>query len=197
MFLGQQTEDDRDHFGKKRLDTSGVLLANLFRQTYIQFRTKAQLSLKSHIKKGKDFQLDLTKIKYIFDKSIITKGMRRPLATGNWINDKKGQPLKVGVAQSLQRLTFISTLSHLRRVNNHLDKTANFVKPRQVHNTHWGMLCPCETLEGKECVLVKNLALMTQITVGSPGKIIFEILGNNKDFEELDINNWKILQFPK
>ena len=185
-FLGQQPEDDRDHFGKKRLDTSGVLLASLFRQGYKQLRENVQSLLQKELKNRRNNRIDLKKI---IDISIITKKMRTSLATGNWVNDKKGQPLKVGVAQNLQRLTYISTLSHLRRVNNHLDKTANIIKPRQLHSTHWGMLCPAETPEGKECGLVKNLALMTQITVESPGKNILEILKNNKDFEELDNYN--------
>ena len=188
-FLGRQVEDDRDHFGKKRLDTSGVLLASLFRQVYNQFKTKVQSFLKIELKKCKNNEIDITKI---IDINIITKGMKRALATGNWGNDKKGLPLKAGVAQSLQRLTFLSTLSHLRRVNNHLDKTANIIKPRQLHSTHWGMLCPAETPEGKECGLVKNLALMTQITVETPGKIIKDILNNIRDFEELDSDNSNI-----
>lgn len=28
----------------------------------------------------------------------------------------------------------------------------------------WGMLCPCDTPEGEQCGLVKNLALMTHVT---------------------------------
>jgi DNA-directed RNA polymerase II subunit RPB2 len=34
--LGRSTEDDRDYYGKKRLDMAGSLLSGLFRQ---QFRT--------------------------------------------------------------------------------------------------------------------------------------------------------------
>lgn len=41
------------------------------------------------------------------------------------------------------------------------------VKPRQLHNTQWGMLCPAETPEGHACGIVKNLALMSYITKGS------------------------------
>jgi len=29
--LGRSTEDDRDHYGKKRLDMAGTLMATLFR----------------------------------------------------------------------------------------------------------------------------------------------------------------------
>jgi hypothetical protein len=36
----------------------------------------------------------------------------------------------------------------------------------QLHNTHWGMVCPAETPEGHACGLVKSLSLMAYITVG-------------------------------
>ena len=78
--------------------------------------------------------------------------------------------LKTGVAQVLQRLTFMSSLSHLRRLNTPLEKTGKITKPRQLHNTHWGMLCPAETPEGQACGLVKNLSLMAFVSVGTPSK---------------------------
>ena len=56
-----------------------------------------------------------------------------------------GQVSKTGVAQCLNRLTYSSTLSHLRRLNTPLQKTGKLAKPRQLHNTHWGMICPAET----------------------------------------------------
>lgn len=48
----------------------------------------------------------------------------------------------------LNRLTFASTLSHLRRVNSPIGRDGKLAKPRQLHNTLWGMICPAETPEG-------------------------------------------------
>jgi DNA-directed RNA polymerase beta subunit len=50
--------------------------------------------------------------------------------------------------QVLNRLTFASTLSHLRRVNSPIGRDGKLAKPRQLHNTLWGMICPAETPEG-------------------------------------------------
>ena len=44
----------------------------------------------------------------------------------------------------LNRLTFASTLSHLRRLNTPIGREGKLAKPRQLHNTHWGMVCPAE-----------------------------------------------------
>ena len=37
----------------------------------------------------------------------ITDGLRYQLATGNWGQDKQGKPVRQGVAQVLNRLTFM------------------------------------------------------------------------------------------
>jgi DNA-directed RNA polymerase II subunit RPB2 len=76
----------------------------------------------------------------------------------------------------LNRLTFASTLSHLRRVNSPIGRDGKLARPRQLHNTQWGMICPAETPEGHAVGLVKNLAMMAYISVGSPLNPILEFL---------------------
>eukprot|EP00352_Strombidinopsis_acuminata_P008760 CAMPEP_0176362182 /NCGR_PEP_ID=MMETSP0126-20121128/18256_1 /TAXON_ID=141414 ORGANISM="Strombidinopsis acuminatum, Strain SPMC142" /NCGR_SAMPLE_ID=MMETSP0126 /ASSEMBLY_ACC=CAM_ASM_000229 /LENGTH=111 /DNA_ID=CAMNT_0017718011 /DNA_START=1311 /DNA_END=1646 /DNA_ORIENTATION=- len=106
----------------------------------------------------------------------ITRGLKSALATGNWGRDKQGQVQKTGVSQVLNRLTFASSLSHLRRLNTPLSKQGKLTKPRQLHNSHWGMICPAETPEGSACGLVKNLTLMALVSVGSDANEIIHKL---------------------
>ncbi|RYG59438.1 hypothetical protein EON64_20225, partial [archaeon] len=71
------------------------------------------------------------------------------------------------------RLTYASSLSHLRRCNAPFPKEGKLAKPRMLHCTHWGMVCPAETPEGHAVGLVKNLSLMSHISVGVPvGSVI-------------------------
>lgn len=89
----------------------------------------------------------------------------------------------------LNRLTFASTLSQLRRVTTPLNKKDKLAKPRQLHNTHWGMICPAETPEGAPCGLVKNLSLMSFVSVGYPKKAkedFLKFLINDLSMEELN-----------
>ena len=65
-------------------------------------------------------------------------------------------------------MTYVATLSHLRRVNTPIEKTGKLVQPRKLHPTQWGVVCPAETPEGASVGLVKNLALLTTITVATP-----------------------------
>ena len=77
-----------------------------------------------------------------FQKKVIETGLKYSLATGNW--GIKTLTNKVGVAQVLNRLTYISSLSHLRRINTPIDKSGKLIPPRKLHNSTWGFLCPAE-----------------------------------------------------
>ena len=118
-----------------------------------------------------DFNIELA-----LKPKVITDGLRYSLATGNWGDQKKAHQSRAGVSQVLNRLTFASTLSHLRRLNSPIGREGKLARPRQLHNTHWGMICPAETPEGHAVGLVKNLALMAYISVGSQPSPILEFL---------------------
>nr|QIS77003.1 DNA-directed RNA polymerase II subunit [Myrmecopterula moniliformis] len=154
--------DDRDHFGKKRLDLAGPLLSNLFRMLFKKLTKDVYRYLQKCVETHKEFNLALA-VKH----QTITNGLKYSLATGNWGDQKKMMSSKAGVSQVLNRYTYASTLSHLRRCNTPLGREGKIAKPRQLHNSHWGMVCPAETPEGQACGLVKNLALMACISVGS------------------------------
>ncbi|CAK0797601.1 unnamed protein product [Prorocentrum cordatum] len=70
----------------------------------------------------------------------------------------------------------MATLSHLRRMLTPLARSGKLAKPRQLHNTHWGLVCPAETPEGQAVGLVKNISLMCYISLGSPQTIIEDFL---------------------
>jgi DNA-directed RNA polymerase II subunit RPB2 len=169
--LERREIDDRDHFGKKRLDLAGPLLSGLFRMLFKKLTRDIYRHLQRCVEETKDFTLQAA-----VKSSTITNGLKYSLATGNWGDQKKFMQAKAGVSQVLNRYTYASTLSHLRRCNTPIGRDGKIAKPRQLHNTHWGMVCPAETPEGQACGLVKNLSLMSMISVGSPSGPIIEFL---------------------
>jgi DNA-directed RNA polymerase II subunit RPB2 len=70
--------------------------------------------------------------------------MRSALSTGNWATNSFGESGgRVGVSQSLKRDTSLfATLSHLRRVVAPILSRSKTTKPRLLHNTHFGIICP-------------------------------------------------------
>ena len=181
--LGLINEDDRDYYGKKRLDMAGSLLGSNFRSLFRNFTEVMTKILKRDIDNGHDKIL----LQKALKPDIITHGLRTALATGNWGKDRDGNVQKTGVSQVLNRLTFASSLSHLRRLNTPIAKSGKLAKPRQLHNTHWGMICPAETPEGAACGLVKNLALMAFVSVGGSVSHFISIL---EDFGVDKLKEW-------
>lgn len=170
VALGRRDEDDRDHYGNKRLDLGGPLLAGLFRQLFRKLHRDARSYLQRCVDRGKEVNINQA-----IKGDTITRGLRYSLATGNWGVIGAGE-MRPGVSQVLNRLTYASTLSHLRRINSPIGREGKLAKPRQLHNSQWGMICPAETPEGQACGLVKNLSLMTYISVGCAWTPVLEFL---------------------
>lgn len=176
--MGILKESDRDSHVNKRIDTAGFLINNLFRNYFNKMVKDMQKQIKKEINTGSwrskdDYKniINMTNIYKIVKSSTIENGIRRALATGDF-GLKNVNSNKVGVAQVLNRLTYISTLSHLRRVNTPIDKSGKLIPPRKLHNTIWGFLCPAETPEGHSVGIVKNLSYMTNITLPSNSESI-------------------------
>lgn len=171
-FLGIIPYDDRDSYINKRVDTPGILMANLFRQYY----GKVIKDMKNMIAKEIHTTINRTPTKLIniinkiniskmVKSTIIESGLKYGLATGNW--GIKNNKTKQGVAQVLNRLTFKSMISHLRRINTPIEKTGKLVQPRKLHSTQFGIICPSETPEGISVGLVKNLSIIASVTISS------------------------------
>jgi DNA-directed RNA polymerase II subunit RPB2 len=174
VLLHKNITSDRDNFKNKRVETPGILMAQLFKKTY----KNMVKSLKMSILKETNKNLDVYINKFI-KKSIIENGLKYSLSTGNW-NAKIGvDNKKIGVAQVLNRLTYSSTLSHLRRLNAPVGKKGKLVAPRKLHNTQFGFICAAESPEGHAVGLVKNLAISTNITTYSSTEPIKQILIDN------------------
>ncbi|KAL0328854.1 UNVERIFIED_CONTAM: DNA-directed RNA polymerase II subunit RPB2 [Sesamum calycinum] len=154
-----------------------VLCLVLFRKLTRDVRSYVQKCVDN----GKDVNLQ-----FAIKARTITSGLKYSLATGNW-GQANAAGTRAGVSQVLNRLTYASTLSHLRRLNSPIGREGKLAKPRQLHNSQWGMMCPAETPEGQACGLVKNLALMVYITVGSAAYPILEFLEEwgTENFEEI------------
>lgn len=178
---GKRNDDDRDHYKNKRIDLSGQLLAGLFRQLYKRtFKEFINGSIKA-LKSGKLFNIN-----YLLKTKIITNGLKYSLATGNW-GIGSSCNVRNGVSQVLNRLTFSSTLSHLRRINSPIGRDGKLTSPRHLHNSHWGKVCPSETPEGQACGLVKNLSLMSYVSTYSDSEGI-------KDICKSFVNSHKLIQ---
>lgn len=164
ISLGRANVDDRDSYINKRIETDGDLLAQIFGQSL----KKLMKECKKHFKKKMDKE-DGGTVSLIINQiksNVIEKDLKTALSTGSWgISHQKNRQ---GVAQVLKRLTYIQTLSFLRRIKSPSgdNQTANkMIEPRMLHGSQIGFICPVETPEGQPVGLVKNMALSCGITI--------------------------------
>ena len=153
-------ESDRDSYLNKRVDLTGPLINNLFRNYLNKIVKDMQKQIVREINNGSwksnekyENIINSTNIYKIIKSTTIENGIKRALATGDF-GIKQTNSNKVGVAQVLNRLTYVSSLSHLRRVNTPIDKSGKLVPPRRLHNSSWGFLCPAECFDPETPILM-------------------------------------------
>jgi len=157
LSLGMRREDDKDHYANKRLKLAGDLMEDLFRVAFANLVKDLKYQLERSYARRREL-----KISSAIRPDLLTQRLLHALATGNWVGGR------AGVSQLLDRTSNMSALSHLRRVTSPLTRSQPHFEARDLHPTQWGRLCPNETPEGQNCGLVKNLALVIDVSEGFP-----------------------------
>jgi DNA-directed RNA polymerase subunit B len=157
LSLGKRREDDKDHYANKRLKLAGDLTEDLFRVAFANLVKDLKYQLERSYARRREL-----KISSAIRPDLLTQRLLHALATGNWVGGR------AGVSQLLDRTSNMSALSHLRRVTSPLTRSQPHFEARDLHPTQWGRLCPNETPEGQNCGLVKNLALVIDVSEGFP-----------------------------
>jgi DNA-directed RNA polymerase beta subunit len=154
-------QDDRDSYLNKRIDLTGALLNNLFRNYFNKLVKDMEKQVVKEINTGSwrstdDYLniINMTNIYKIIKSTTIENGIKRALSTGDFGIKHVNNSNKVGVAQVLNRLTYVSSLSHARRISTPVDKSGKLIPPRKLHNTSWGFLCPAECFDPETPILM-------------------------------------------
>jgi DNA-directed RNA polymerase subunit B len=167
LSLGKRHEDDKDHYANKRLKLAGDLMEDLFRVSFANLIKDLKYQLERSYARRKDI-----KISSAIRPDLLTQRLLHALATGNWVGGR------AGVSQLLDRTSNMSAISHLRRVTSPLTRSQPHFEARDLHPTQWGRLCPNETPEGQNCGLVKNCALIVDVSEGVPEDEVKILLGD-------------------
>jgi|TARA_B110000881_G_scaffold218119_1_gene236998 DNA-directed RNA polymerase subunit B len=170
LHRGERKPDDKDHYANKRLKLAGNLMEELFRSGLQALLNDMKYQMERSYSKRKE-----NRIHHAVRRDVLTNKIMHAMATGNWTGGR------AGVSQLLDRTCNMATLSHLRRVISPLTRSQPHFEARDLHPTQFGRLCPNETPEGQNCGLVKNLALMVDVSENVPNEVVLE------SFEELDI----------
>jgi len=183
---------DRDSFRFKRVDLPGNLIYDLFKEYYtLQQKNIFQKIDKEYFYKQGSYQnenfIGLIKDHFedFFSERIVEVGIRKAFK-GNW--GSEAHTKRVGVVQDLNRLSYNSFMSLLRKINLPMDASAKIVKPRLLHSSQWGIIDPIDTPDGGNAGLHKHMAITAHITTGSSGYPIIKWLRTNTKLQLLNTN---------
>ncbi|MBH45114.1 MAG: hypothetical protein CMC93_00680, partial [Flavobacteriaceae bacterium] len=165
VATGKIKPTDRDSVANQRVETACSLMSGLFLHLMIKVCNDMKLYFQKALPKLKGNITNEKILKQVSRTNTITDGFQYSLATGNWNTTFVDRQQRKGVAQALQRLTYISTVSQLRRVSSAVEKTQKLPKPRYLHGSHWSRYCPAETPEGAPCGLENQLTVQSYISI--------------------------------
>ena len=208
VYLKEEKPTDRDNFRFKRVELSGALIYDLFREYYLiqkrditrkideeyyyhkgeykedetfsrkekkQLKTKGQ---QQEDNKYKDNFVGLIEanFKAFFKDRLVEQGFRKAFK-GNW--GSEAHTKRIGAVQDLNRLSWNTYISHLRKINLPLDASAKVVGPRLLNSSQWGFIDPIDTPDGGNIGLHKHMSISTYITSGSSCYPIIKWLRTN------------------
>jgi DNA-directed RNA polymerase II subunit RPB2 len=189
VWKKQAKPTDRDSFQFKRIDLTGALIHDLFVEYYTLQQKEIFLNIDKKIYfRYKDvenigsFKIEdiktLIESNYpsIFKKRIVEDGFRRGYK-GRW--GSTSHTMKVGALQGVNRLSFNSFLSHLRKINLPFDASAKVIGPRLLHSSQWGYIDPIDTPDGGDVGLHKHMSIMSFVTNQYPKQKMVDWLFQN------------------
>jgi DNA-directed RNA polymerase II subunit RPB2 len=169
VSIGTEVPTDRDSFRYKRVELAGSLLYDLFKEYYAIQQRGIHLEFEKKLYYNKDIyetRLDaLIQENYreVLKERILETGFKKAFK-GNW--GAQSHTKRIGIVQDLNRLSFYTYISHLRKTNLPLDSSVKLVGPRVLHSSHWGFIDPIDTPDGGNIGLHKQLAITTYISRG-------------------------------
>ena len=176
VFTKNSKPTNRDSYEYKRIEVSGMLLYQLFREYYkMQFnniKVKIQKEYFYHKPAYQNvnflnlIQNNVGGAKGIFSDRIVESGFLKAFK-GNW--GAQAHTKRLGVVQDLSRLSYYGFISHLRKMNVALPgDSAKIIGPRLLNSTQWGVICPIHSPDGGNIGLHKHFAIMANVTIGGP-----------------------------
>lgn len=165
LLNGNGSEDDKDHYKNKRIRLAGDLLQELFRVSFFMLLKDIKYQIEKQYMRKREVS-----VRTAIRSRTMSERIDYAMATGNWTGGR------AGISQLLDRTNFISAIAHRRRVTSLLERTSPHFEARDLHPTQWGRISPNETPEGKNCGLVKNLAIGAIISEDRDVDVIKNIL---------------------
>ena len=192
---GDDKPTDRDSFLYKRVELPGELLTGLFKEYLtLQYKSIYQRIDKEYTYKTQLYRSNFKSLidkntSMIFSERIVEEGFRKAFK-GNW--GASANTKRMGLIQTLNRLSFNSAISHLRKLNLSYDSGAKITGPRLLQGSQWGVIDPIDTPDGGNVGLHKHMAIATEVSVFCDARAI-EAWGFRNGLESPEARTYSFL----
>ena len=204
MVLQERPPTDRDSFRYKRVELPGVLLTDLFKEYYLLQQNKIREAITSEyfnktsaygnyaslfvVPAGKDKDGTTVYTDHVQNRQLFFVGSDKQLMAGlsnQLVNDGFRKAFKgnwgaaaynkrVGVVQGVERLSYNSFITQLRKLNLPMPAGVKVSKARKLHMSHWGVIDPVDTPDGSNTGLHKHLAITAMVSSGFPAEPLIQ-----------------------
>lgn len=180
VILGIKEEVDRDSFEYKRVDLSGYMIANLFRDGFSQLQYDVRNKISSNFEFGYiELKGELIvsivnegTVKTIFSPTSTEEIVIKGFQTGT-LSNPGGTSSKKGVIQQIDRRGYYSYIGQMRRLVTPNDTGTRVpIGQRRLHASQFGYLCPMTIMDGTNVGIKKHFTCLAQVTTGSPSEPI-------------------------
>ena len=172
-------ETDRDSYTNKRVDLSGSMLLELYRELWGKFKRQISLKIDS------EYKLNIESIEENDFSDIINEMNKHSIFNNSIMNTFSksfgakfgtGISARHGIVQELNRNVMLGTLSHTRRLSYPLPSGSKTIGPRKLHNSQYGFVCPTESPDGSNVGIINHLSVMARVTTNINEKGIYNAL---------------------
>jgi len=147
IYAGNESSDDIDHLGNRRIRSVGELMANQMKTAFSRMEriAKERMSLK---------ETDTIKPQELISIKPIVAAIKEFFGSSQ-------------LSQFMDQVNPLAELTHKRRLNalgpGGLSRDRAGFEVREIHYTHYGRMCPIETPEGPNIGLIVSLANYTRV----------------------------------
>lgn len=128
----------------------------------IKNKGSSEVEVMDYVSSSENFRnLIIKNHERFFQQKIIYQGFKKAFK-GDW--GAYSHTKKIGVIQPLNRLSYNSFLSHLRKINLNIDASAKIVAPHMLHGSQWGLIDPVDTPDGGNVGFHKHMAMMCKVS---------------------------------
>ena len=185
IALGKEPTSVLDDYVNKRIYLSGALMSQQFRDVFLMLRMHCLRGLNAEFNAGAwktrgDLRtlVNATNVRMLLPAHVVRDGMRRAMK-GDWgspSDDADPADKKDGIVQDLSRVSYLSYVSHMRRVNNQVKRDVKMADPHKMRASQWGALCPVESPDGPNIGLLNHLATLCHISPASDPAPLMEAI---------------------